>query len=90
MSKFNKPQIIDILFIKRLLPLAHETDLQIRMDGQDRWFEADFLKHLLPDYLELLKLQPPDHKFTLAFGAPCFCGSDNCAACEICFEENHD
>ena len=31
----------------------------------------------------------PDHDW-MDTGDPCWCGSDNCAVCLICGEENHD
>lgn len=33
---------------------------------------------------------PHEHNYTIDLGDPCFCGSDNCAMCEFCGDENHD
>lgn len=33
---------------------------------------------------------PPTNHDWIDTGDPCWCGSDNCAVCLICGEENHD
>lgn len=48
-EKLNEPQRQTLKGIRRLLPGAHFVDIKIRINGQDKWFEADFLKDLLSE-----------------------------------------
>lgn len=42
---------------------AHWVDLKIRRDGEDRQFEADWLKEALKDYIRLVEDERSDfHK----------------------------
>lgn len=89
MSKPNKPMLRDMLLAKQLARGAHYIDLTIRYDGKDLHFEADWLDEVLNAYFEREQGKPHEHEFNVDLGDPCFCGSDNCAAC-MCGVENHD
>lgn len=39
----NKPQRKTIEELLKLLPSAHHVDVVVRIDGQDKYFEADWL-----------------------------------------------
>lgn len=59
MSKYmnlNEPQMQTIRELLKLLPSAHEVDVTVRIDGQDKWFEADWLYALLR---EVTDTEPP-------------------------------
>ena len=90
MSKPNEPMIIDMLRLKNNgLKGAHYVDLVVRKDGVDVHYEADWLDEALSAYFQLYP-DAHEHKWTIDLGDPCYCGSDNCARCEICFEDKHD
>ena len=85
----NEPQSITLLRL-HWLKSPHFTNVILRYDGQDMSFEADWLWQLIDYYLKSLQTILHKHKYTIDLGDPCFCGSDNCAACEVCLKENHD
>jgi hypothetical protein len=49
----NEPQQRDIDELLRILPGAHYVDVVVRIDGQDKHFEADWLYALLREVSEL-------------------------------------
>ena len=46
-KKINSLQVDDIQRLIDRLKHAHHTDLCVRINGQDEWFEADWLKHMV-------------------------------------------
>ena len=46
-KKINSLQVDDIHRLIDRLKHAHHTDLCVRINGQDEWFEADWLKHMV-------------------------------------------
>jgi hypothetical protein len=46
-KKINSLQVDDIQRLISRLKHAHHTDLCVRINGQDEWFEADWLKHMV-------------------------------------------
>ena len=45
-KNINSLQVDDIQRLIDRLKHAHHTDLCVRINGQDEWFEADWLKHM--------------------------------------------
>ena len=54
-KKINSLQVDDIHRLIDRLKHAHHTDLCVRINGQDEWFEADWLKHMV-------RVTPPQRK----------------------------
>jgi hypothetical protein len=46
-KKINSLQVDDIQRLISRLKHAHHTDLCVRINGHDEWFEADWLKHMV-------------------------------------------
>ena len=46
-KNINSLQVDDIHRLIDRLKHAHHTDLCVRINGQDEWFEADWLKHMV-------------------------------------------
>ena len=46
-KNINSLQVDDIQRLIDRLKHAHHTDLCVRINGQDEWFEADWLKHMV-------------------------------------------
>ena len=45
-KNINSLQVDSIQRLISRLKYAHHTDLRVRINGQDEWFEADWLKHM--------------------------------------------
>lgn len=45
--EWNEPQIETILELKQIVNIIHTMDLEVRVNGEDRRYEADWLKPLL-------------------------------------------
>lgn len=45
-EKINYLQEASIEELTRLAKQAHHVDVCVRINGEDRWFEIDWLKHL--------------------------------------------
>ena len=43
---FSQPALASFEKFLRLAPGAHTIDIKVRYEGQDYWFQADFLKHI--------------------------------------------
>ena len=54
-KKINSLQVDDIQRLISRLKHAHHTDLCVRINGKDEWFEADWLKHMV-------RASPPQRK----------------------------
>jgi hypothetical protein len=46
-KNINSLQVDSIQLLINRLKHAHHTDLCVRIDGQDEWFQADWLKHMV-------------------------------------------
>jgi len=46
-KNINSLQVDSIQRLINRLNHAHHTDLRVRINGQDEWFEADWLKHMV-------------------------------------------
>jgi hypothetical protein len=46
-KNINSLQVDSIQRLINRLNHAHHTDLCVRINGQDEWFEADWLKHMV-------------------------------------------
>lgn len=47
LASLNGPQKETLEKLKRLVPMAHHVDIQLRINGRDEAYEADWLKDLL-------------------------------------------
>lgn len=47
--EINKPQQETISLLKNVLPKAHMIDIKVRINGEDRYYEADWLKQAIKD-----------------------------------------
>ena len=70
---------IQVDSIKRLIDRfkhAHHTDIRVRINGQDEWFEADWLKHMV-------RVSPPQRTWvglTTEERNDCLVSADPCEA----------
>src|SRR5205823_1988034 len=48
-ESLNAPQRDTLKRLRELLPMAHTVDIKLRVNGEDWWFQGDFLKFLLGD-----------------------------------------
>jgi len=65
-ENINSLQVTSIQRLIDRLKHAHHTDLRVRINGHDEWFQADWIKHLQ-------RTHPPRReqpKFTLSCGCP--------------------
>ena len=46
-KNINSLQVDSIQLLINRLKHAHHTDLCVRINGQDEWFQADWLKHMV-------------------------------------------
>jgi hypothetical protein len=46
-KNINSIQVNSIQRLINRLNHAHHTDIRVRINGQDEWFEADWLKHMV-------------------------------------------
>ena len=53
-KNINSLQVDSIELLINRLKHAHHTDLCVRINGQDEWFQADWLKHMV-------RVNPPHH-----------------------------
>jgi len=49
-KNINSLQVDSIQLLINRLKHAHHTDLCVRINGQDEWFQADWLKHMVRAY----------------------------------------
>jgi len=54
-KNINSLQVDSIQRLINRLNHAHHTDIRVRINGQDEWFEADWLKHMV-------RATPPQRK----------------------------
>ena len=54
-KNINSLQVDSIQRLINRLNHAHHTDIRVRINGQDEWFEADWLKHMV-------RVTPPQRK----------------------------
>lgn len=52
---FNEPMMDDLRRLSHVLKGGHFADIRVRHRGEDEWFEADWLKHVVPDLLAKLE-----------------------------------
>lgn len=45
-GELNEPQKVTIERLSKILPIAHYTNIVVRIDGQDEVYEADWLKSI--------------------------------------------
>jgi len=72
-KNINSLQVDSIQRLIDRLKHAHHTDIHVRINGHDEWFEADWLKHLTrttPPQREWVGLTDEEH-YTLADKAGC-------------------
>lgn len=65
----NEPQKQTIEEIKKLLPIAHFIDIRIRINGEWKTFEGDFLKEILSLPVDALVTKSEQAKPSQANGA---------------------
>lgn len=58
-SELNEPQLETLRRLKRWINGAHYTDICMRINGEDQWYQGDWLKYMLAE-LELPT--PPEVK----------------------------
>ena len=75
-KNINSLQVDSIQRLIDRLKHAHHTDLRVRINGQDEWFEADWLKHMVrvtPPQRTWVELTDEDRNDCLVEADPCEC-----------------
>lgn len=58
MQILNEPQMETLREIRRLLDGMHHADLTIRINGEDREFQADWIRYAVPLLMEHANVRP--------------------------------
>ena len=75
-KNINSIQVDSIQRLISRLKYAHHTDLRVRINGQDEWFQADWLKHMVrvtPPQRTWVELTDEDRNDCLVEADPCEC-----------------
>ncbi len=75
-KNINSLQVDSIQRLIDGLNHAHHTDIRVRINGQDEWFEADWLKHMVratPPQRTWVNLTDEDRNDCLVEADPCEC-----------------
>lgn len=54
LDHLNEWQLDSLQELAKAVRGMHNADIQVRKDGQDIWFQADWLKWLLPEIIKAL------------------------------------